>query len=84
VNKSLKTILQCTLNKSKSNWNLILYPTLWAYQTSINTTNGFSPFQHIHRLEEVMPIECEIPSLNMEVELLHDTTDLETRLIHLE
>jgi transposase InsO family protein len=38
VNKSLKTILQWTINLTKSNWHLILYSTLWAYQTSIKTT----------------------------------------------
>jgi transposase InsO family protein len=31
VNKSLKTILQGTINSTKSNWNLMLYSTLWTY-----------------------------------------------------
>ena len=32
VNKSLKNILQRTINSSKSNWNLMLYSVLWAYR----------------------------------------------------
>jgi hypothetical protein len=31
-----------------------------------------------------MSIECEIPSLNISIELLLDTTDLEAHLFHLE
>jgi hypothetical protein len=61
VNKSLKTFLRCTINASKSNWHIILYPTLWVYQTAEKIATGFSPFQHNHGLESVLPIECEIP-----------------------
>jgi hypothetical protein len=35
-------------------------------------------------VESVLPIECEIPSLKLAVELLPNTTDLEECLIHLE
>ena len=31
VNKSLKNILQWTINLAKLNWNLMLYSALWAY-----------------------------------------------------
>jgi hypothetical protein len=44
VNKSLKTILQKIVNWSNSNWHIMLYPTLWAYQTSVKTATSFSPF----------------------------------------
>jgi hypothetical protein len=55
----------------------MLYLTLWEYQTSVKTTTGFSPFQLIHGVEEVILIECEIPSLKIMIELLPDMTDLE-------
>jgi transposase InsO family protein len=32
VNKSLKSILQKIVRKSKSNWHVMLYPALWAYE----------------------------------------------------
>jgi hypothetical protein len=84
VNKILKTILQRTINSAKSNWHLMLYSTLWAYRTSVKTATGFSPFQLIYRLEVVLPIECQILSLKLAVQLLPDTSPLEERLIYLE
>jgi hypothetical protein len=76
VNKTLKTILQRTINSTKSNWHLMLYSTLWAYRTSVKTVTGFSPFQLIYGLEAVLLIECQIPSLKLAVQLLPDTSPL--------
>eukprot|EP00253_Pinus_taeda_P024372 PITA_24372 len=45
---------------------------------------GFTPFQLVYGLEATLPIECEIPSLKLAVELLLDTTPVEERLIYLE
>jgi hypothetical protein len=84
VNKSLKTILQRTINSAKSNWNLMLYSTLWAYQMSVKTVTDFSPFQLVYGLEAVFPIECQIPSLKLVVNLLPDTSLLEEHLLYLE
>jgi transposase InsO family protein len=77
VNKTLKNILQQTINSARSNWHLMLYSPLWAYLTSIKTATGFSPFQLIYGLEVVLPIECQIPSLKLAVLLLSDTSPLE-------
>jgi transposase InsO family protein len=84
MNKSLKTILQWTINSAKSNWHLMLYSTLWAYRTSVKTAIGFSPFQLVYGMEAVLPIECQIPSLKLAVELLSDTSPLEEHLLYLE
>jgi hypothetical protein len=84
VNKTLKTILQRTINSAKSNWHLMLYSTLWAYRTSVKTATRFSPFQLIYGLEAVLPIECQIPSLKLAVQLLPDTSPLEEWLVYLE
>jgi hypothetical protein len=83
VNKSLKSILQRTIDSSKSNWHLMLYSTLWAYRTSVKTATSFSPFQLIYGLEAVFPIECQIPSLKLVVELFPDTSPLEEHLLYL-
>ena len=57
---------------------------LWAYRTSIKNSISFSPFQLVYWLEAVLPIECQIPSLNLAVELLPHTSLLEERLLYLE
>eukprot|EP00253_Pinus_taeda_P027762 PITA_27762 len=45
---------------------------------------GFTPIQLVYGLEATLPIECEIPSLKLFVELLPDTTPVEERLLYLE
>jgi len=62
----------------------MLYPALWAYQMTVKTTTGFSPFHLVHGVEAILPIECEIPSLKLVVQLLPDTSIFEERLVHLE
>jgi hypothetical protein len=84
INKNLKTILQRTIHSAKSNCHLMLYLTLWDYQTSVNTATSFSTFQLIYGLEAVLPIKCQILSLKLAVELLPDTSPLEERLVYLE
>ena len=83
VNKTLKTILKRTIDEARSNWHIMLYPALWAYRTNVKTTMGFSPFQLVHGVEAVTPIECEIPSLKIAIHVLPDTTELEECLVHL-
>eukprot|EP00253_Pinus_taeda_P021196 PITA_21196 len=43
-----------------------------------------TPFQLVYGLEATLPIECEIPSLKLAVELLPNTTPIEERLLYLE
>ena len=62
----------------------MLYPSLWAYRTNGKTATGFSPFQLVHGVEVVTPIECEIPYLKIAIHVLPDTTELEQHLLHLE
>ena len=62
----------------------MLYPALWAYRTNVKTATGFSPFQLIHGVEAVTPVECGIPSLKIAIHVLPDMTELEERSLHLE
>jgi hypothetical protein len=84
VNKTLKTILQQTINSTKSNWHFMLYLALWAYRTSVKTATSFSHFQLVYGLEAVFPIECQIPSLKLALQLSPNTSPLKERLVHIE
>jgi len=77
-------MLQWRVNKHKTNWHLKLFPTLWAYRNSVKTTIRFTPFRLVFGELAALPIECEIPSLHLIVELLPDTQPLEQTLIMLE
>ena len=43
----------------------------------VKAVTDFSPYQLVHGVESVLPVECEIPSLKLAVELLPDTSTLE-------
>ena len=62
----------------------MLYPALWAYRTVVKTATGFSPYQLVHGVESIFPVECQIPSLKLAIELLPNTSPLEECLVHLE
>jgi len=84
MNKSLKNILQRTINNAKSNWHIMLYPVLWAYRMLVKASIGFTPFQLVYGLESIFAMESEISSNKVVVELILDTFSLEEFLIHLE
>jgi hypothetical protein len=48
VNKVLKTMLQRTVNKHKTNWHHMLFSALWAYRTAVKIATGFTPFHLVH------------------------------------
>ena len=62
----------------------MLYHALGAYRTVVKIATGFSPYQLVHGVESVLPVECEIPSLKLAMELLLETSTLKENLVHLE
>jgi hypothetical protein len=82
-NKVLKTMLQRMVGVNKTSWNLQLFSTLWAYQTSVKTTTRLTSFHLVYEIEVVLPIECKIPSLKLTVELLPHTFVEEEQLLYL-
>ena len=59
----------------------MLFSALWVYRTLVKTSTGFTRFQLVYSLEAVLPIECEIPSLQMAIELLPATSKEEKHYI---
>ena len=76
-------MLQRMVGNVKSNWNLQLFSILWAYRTTIKTSISFTPFQLVYGLEATLPIECEISSLKLAVEIFPDTTIEEEQFLYL-
>ena len=83
INKVLKRMLQKMIGTYKRSWHLILYSALWAYRTSVRNTTGFTPFQLVYGLEAVLPIQCEISSLKLAIDLLPGTLEEEARFLEL-
>jgi hypothetical protein len=67
----------------KTSWHTMLFLALWAYRTSIKSATGFTHFRLVYGVESILPIECEIPSLKLSVELLPNTSAEEERLLYL-
>jgi hypothetical protein len=67
----------------KSSWHTMLFSTLWAYQTSVNSSTRFTPFQLVYGIEVILSIECEIPYLKLIVKLLPNTSTEEEHLLYL-
>jgi hypothetical protein len=66
MNKVLTIMLRRMVGIHKSSWHTMLFSALWAYQT--------------YGIEFFLPIECEISSLKLLVELLPNTTEEEHML----
>ena len=75
-------MLQWMDGKHKLNWHIQLFSKFWAYQTLAKTAIGFTPFQLVYGLEAVLWIECKIPSLKLNVDLLPNTTEEEQHLLY--
>ena len=61
----------------------MLFSALWAYRTLAKTSTGFTPFQLVYGLEAILRIECEIPSLQLAIELLPTTSEEEKCFLYL-
>jgi len=50
---------------------------------SVKTATYFTPFQLFYGIEAVLPIECEIPSLKLAIEIIPNTTAEDERFLYL-
>jgi hypothetical protein len=69
INKVLITMIRRMIGIHKNSWHTMLFSALWAYRTSVKSATGFTPFRLVYGMEAILPIECEIPSLKLAVEL---------------
>ena len=76
-------MLQRMIGVHKRSWHLILYSALWAYRTLVRNATRFTPFQLVYSLEAILPVQCEISSLKLAVDLLLGTSEEEARFLEL-
>ena len=62
ANKNITKILE-KMTETYKDWHEKLPFALYAYQMSIRTSTGVTPFSLVYGMEAVFPIEVEIPSL---------------------
>jgi hypothetical protein len=83
IKKVLITMLRRMIGIHKKTWHTMLFSALWAYQTSIKSATGFMSFQLVYGIKSILPIECEIPSLKLVIELLPNTSAKEEHILYL-
>ena len=72
------------VNDKRSNWELKLHTTLWAYRVSNKTSIGTTPFNMVFGLDAILPMEFFIPTLCVAKELNWMGHKLSERLEDLE
>ncbi|XP_058009606.1 uncharacterized protein LOC131183237 [Hevea brasiliensis] len=74
ANKNLKRIIEKMIVTYKD-WHDMLPFALHAYRTTVQTSTGATPYSLVYRIEAVLPIEVEIPSLRILKEAELDETE---------
>jgi len=68
ANKNIKKIIQKMVVTYKD-WHKMLPFALHAYRTTVRTSTGATPYSLVYGMEAVMPLEVEIPSLRVLMDL---------------
>ncbi|KAA3466637.1 RNA-directed DNA polymerase (Reverse transcriptase), Ribonuclease H [Gossypium australe] len=74
ANKNIKKIVG-KMTETYRDWHEKLPFALYAYRTSVRTSTGATPFSLVYRMEIVLPIEVEIPSLQVLSEIKLDEAE---------
>nr|XP_016435730.1 PREDICTED: uncharacterized protein LOC107761946 [Nicotiana tabacum] len=81
-NKALCNLLKMVISKSKRGWHERMEEALWAYRTTYRTPTQATPYSLVYRVEAVLPLERQIPSLRLAIQ--EGLTDEENARLHLE
>ena len=69
TNKILKVVLTKIVSGSKTDWELKLHSTLWAYRVAYKTAIGTTPFNMVYRLDAILPLEFLVLTLRVAKDL---------------
>ncbi|XP_058104740.1 uncharacterized protein LOC131248475 [Magnolia sinica] len=67
ANKTIIRILE-RIVKTYRDWSEMLPYALWAYQTSVRSAIGATPYELVYGMKAVLPVEIKIPSLRIQLE----------------
>nr|XP_004253471.1 uncharacterized protein LOC101253576 [Solanum lycopersicum] len=67
-NKTLCNLLKKVVSKSKRDWHERMEEALWAYRTTYRTPTQATPYSLALRVEAVLPLEHQIPSLRLAIQ----------------
>ena len=67
ANKNVKKIV-AKMTDTYKDWHEKLSFALHAYRTAVRTSTGVTPFSLVYGMEAILPIEVEIPSLQILME----------------
>jgi hypothetical protein len=76
-------MLRQVIGIHKTSCHTMLFSTLWTYQTSVKSSMSFKPSQLVYGIKSIPLIECKIPSLNLSIEILPNTSAKEECLLYL-
>ena len=64
ANKNIKKIIQ-KMTVTYKDWHEMLLFAIHRYRTKTRTSTGETPYSLVYRMEAVLPIEVQIPSLRI-------------------
>ncbi|KAI5316649.1 hypothetical protein L3X38_036356 [Prunus dulcis] len=83
-NKVLCNILKKMVLGNKRDWHERLPEALWAYRTTIRNSTGCTPYNLVFGSEAVLPLEVQLPSLRVALQLTNPDENANVRLAELE
>ena len=75
TNKFIEAILTKTVRSHCRDWADRLLEALWEFRTTWCNTTGFSPYDLVYGKSVVFPIEFEIKTLKIAMEVKLDVTE---------
>ena len=66
-NKTLGSLLKKVVSKTKRDWHERIGEALWAYRTTFRMPTQATPYSLVYKVEAVLPLECQIPSLRIAI-----------------
>ena len=75
TNNILEAIMTKTIKLHRRDWSDKLLEALWAYRTTWKNNTGFSPYEMVYGKQVLLPIEFQISTYRLAVELGMDLNE---------